>query len=35
VPRTRPSVEDAHKKAAGFPLLMAGGMIEIAQAMDM
>jgi len=29
------SVEDAHKKASGCPLLKAGGTIEIAQAMDM
>ena len=29
------NVEDAHKKAAGCPLLKAGGTIEIAQAMDM
>lgn len=29
------SLEDAHKKAAGCPLLKAGGSIEIAQAMDM
>ncbi|RBP14329.1 hypothetical protein DFR50_10982 [Roseiarcus fermentans] len=29
------SVEDAHAKAKGCPLLKAGGTIEIAQAMDM
>ena len=29
------SVEDAHAKAKGCPLLKAGGSIEIAQAMDM
>ncbi len=29
------SVEDAHKKAAGCPILKAGGSIEFAQAMDM
>ena len=29
------SVEDAHAKARGCPLLKAGGAIEIAQAMDM
>jgi hypothetical protein len=29
------SLEDAHKKASGCPLLKAGGTIEIAQAMDM
>ena len=29
------SLEDAHKKAKGCPLLKAGGTIEIAQAMDM
>jgi hypothetical protein len=29
------SLEDAHKKAAGCPLLQVGGSIEIAQAMDM
>ncbi len=29
------SLEDAHKKAKGCPLLQAGGSIEIAQAMDM
>jgi hypothetical protein len=29
------SLQDAHKKAAGCPLLKAGGTIEIAQAMDM
>ena len=29
------SLEDAHKKAKGCPILKAGGMIEIAQAMDM
>jgi hypothetical protein len=29
------SIEDAHKKAKGCPLLKAGGSIEIAQAMDM
>jgi hypothetical protein len=29
------SLEDAHKKAKGCPLLQAGGTIEIAQAMDM
>ena len=29
------SLEDAHKKAAGCPLLQAGGTIEIAAAMDM
>jgi hypothetical protein len=29
------SLEDAHKKAKGCPLLNAGGTIEIAQAMDM
>ena len=29
------SLEDAHKKAKGCPLLKAGGSIEIAQAMDM
>ena len=28
-------LEDAHRKAAGCPLLKAGGTIEIAQAMDM
>lgn len=29
------SLEDAHKKAKGCPLLKAGGTIEIAPAMDM
>jgi len=29
------SLEDAHKKAKGCPILKAGGSIEIAQAMDM
>ena len=29
------SLEDAHKKAKGCPLLKAGGSIEIAQTMDM
>lgn len=29
------SVEDAHQKAAGCPILRAGGSIEFAQAMDM
>jgi hypothetical protein len=29
------SLQDAHKKAKGCPLLKAGGAIEIAQAMDM
>lgn len=29
------SLEDAHKKAKGCPLLKRGGTIEIAQAMDM
>ena len=29
------SLEDAHKKALGCPILKAGGTIEIAQAMDM
>jgi hypothetical protein len=29
------SVEDAHKKAKGCPILQAGGTIEIAQCMDM
>ncbi len=29
------SLEDAHQKAKGCPLLKAGGTIEIAQAMDM
>ena len=29
------SLEDAHTKAKGCPLLKAGGSIEIAQAMDM
>ena len=29
------SLEDAHKKAKGCPILKAGGTIEIAQAMDM
>ena len=29
------NIEDAHKKAAGCPLLKVGGTIEIAQAMDM
>lgn len=29
------TLEDAHKKAKGCPLLKAGGTIEIAQAMDM
>ena len=29
------SLEDAHRKAKGCPLLKAGGTIEIAQAMDM
>ena len=29
------SLEDAHKKAKGCPILNAGGTIEIAQAMDM
>ncbi len=29
------SLDDAHKKAKGCPLLKAGGTIEIAQAMDM
>ena len=29
------SLQDAHNKAKGCPLLAAGGTIEIAQAMDM
>ncbi|MFN0184806.1 MAG: hypothetical protein ACKVQR_13410 [Aquabacterium sp.] len=29
------NLEDAHRKAAGCPLLKAGGSIEIAQALDM
>ena len=29
------SLDDAHKKAKGCPLLKAGGSIEIAQALDM
>jgi hypothetical protein len=29
------SLEDAHKKASGCPILKAGGSIEIAQCMDM
>ncbi|MGI9509677.1 MAG: hypothetical protein ACR2QJ_10065 [Geminicoccaceae bacterium] len=29
------SLEDAHQKARGCPLLQAGGTIEIAEAMDM
>ena len=29
------SLEDAHAKAKGCPLLKAGGTVEIAQAMDM
>jgi hypothetical protein len=29
------SIEDAHRKAKGCPLLKAGGTIEIAKAMDM
>ena len=29
------SLEDAHKKAKGCPILKAGGTIEIAQALDM
>ena len=29
------SLEDAHRKASGCPLLKAGGTIEIARAMDM
>lgn len=29
------SLQDAHQKAAGCPLLDAGGTIEIAEAMDM
>ena len=29
------SLEEAHKKAKGCPLLKAGGTIEIAQCMDM
>ncbi len=29
------SLEDAHAKAKGCPILKAGGTIEIAQAMDM
>lgn len=29
------SLEDAHKKAKGCPLLQAGGTVEIAEAMDM
>ncbi|MBL8347829.1 MAG: hypothetical protein JNN03_20515 [Rubrivivax sp.] len=29
------SLDDAHKKAKGCPLLKAGGSIEIAMAMDM
>lgn len=29
------SLEDAHKKAKGCPILKAGGTIEIAQCMDM
>lgn len=29
------SLEDAHKKAKGCPILKAGGSVEIAQAMDM
>jgi hypothetical protein len=29
------SLDDAHKKAKGCPILKVGGTIEIAQAMDM
>jgi hypothetical protein len=29
------SLEDAHKKAKGCPILKAGGTIEIAEALDM
>lgn len=29
------SIEDAHQKAKGCPILSVGGTIEIAQAMDM
>lgn len=29
------SLEDAHKKASGCPILASGGSIEIAQCMDM
>jgi hypothetical protein len=29
------SLEDAHRKAVGCPLLKAGGSIEVARAMDM
>ena len=29
------SLDDAHKKAKGCPILKSGGSIEIAQAMDM
>jgi hypothetical protein len=29
------SLQDAHKKAKGCPILAAGGTIEIAEAMDM
>ncbi len=29
------SIEDAHAKAKGCPLLKAGGTIEVAQALDM
>lgn len=29
------SLQDAHKKAKGCPILKSGGTIEIAQAMDM
>jgi hypothetical protein len=30
-----PSLDEAHKKAKGCPILTAGGSIEIAQALDM
>ena len=29
------SIDDAHRKAKGCPILQSGGSIEIAQAMDM
>jgi hypothetical protein len=30
-----PTLDEAHKKAKGCPILAAGGSIEIAQALDM
>jgi hypothetical protein len=30
-----PSLDEAHKKARGCPLLAAGGSVEVAEALDM